>query len=196
MTKSFIENRPEIWKSYKGIKRNNLERTFLAYDRYSESELILEELKRKNFDISSLIVMDYGCAVGDYGITFARNGATAMFYDIDQAAIDFVKYRFQIENLKWYDYEEKYNFLILGEILEHLDDPKSLIQQCIDNGVKLIFTSSYPYRSNDPEDSYWKIPAHSKKALLQQPACRELLEENFEAVTFDGAKKLWFAKPA
>jgi hypothetical protein len=52
----------------------------------------------------------------------------------------------------------KINIAIFGEVLEHLDNPLEVITNFVNNKTKYIFTSSYPFRNDDPNDDYIEIP--------------------------------------
>jgi SAM-dependent methyltransferase len=193
------ENRQKIYDEYAGEKNKILARTMTVYDRYFEANLIINELKRQNIDFATLSVLDYGCACGDYGISLARNGAAVGFIDIVPANVAFAEYRLDRENLK--KIIEVPNFVIFGEVLEHLDHPLEVLKQY---KCKYLFTSSYPFRTDDPNDKYWDgafrgsgLPGdHTKTAFEEQPACREYLEECYNAVrwTEGGGATLWMAK--
>ncbi len=189
------EDRELIWNSFSGEKLYWLERTMCLYNRYHEANLIIDELKFNNVNLKSIKVLDFGCACGDYGMALAREGAVVAFHDIIETAMDLAVYRATLENLncfavKNYHFDE-YNFVIFGEVLEHLDNSLELLESCLNNNVKWIFTSSYPYRSDDPEDKYWKKGGHMPAARLSQKPCRELLEKNYSFVKFDGQLRLW-----
>lgn len=88
-----IEDRQKIYDEYAGEKNGILARTMTVYDRYFEANLIINELKRQSVDFTTLSVLDYGCACGDYGISLARNGAAVGFLDIVPANVTFAEYR-------------------------------------------------------------------------------------------------------
>ena len=190
------ENRKEIWDSLPSENRSLLlERTMCVYNRYFEANHVVDELKKQKIDFSKIKALDFGCACGDYGITLARSGATSDYHDVEEAAMDLAAYRCSLENLphkKVVDYSmSDYNLVIFGEVLEHIDDPLELLQKCKDANVNWILTSSYPYRSDDPEESYWKKEGHTEAARLAQIPCRALLESNYNYIRFDGQLRLW-----
>lgn len=190
-----IEDRQKIYNEYAGEKNGILARTMTVYDRYFEANLIINELKRQSVDFTTLSVLDYGCACGDYGISLARNGAAVGFLDIVPANVAFAEYRLVRENLK--KIIEPPNFVIFGEVLEHLDHPLEVIKQY---KCKYLFTSSYPFRSDDPNDKYWegsdKPGDHTKTACYEQPACREYLAEHYNSIRWPkaGAATLWIER--
>lgn len=187
--------REALWKKYNGDKKPSLERSFLVYDRYDEAGRILKKLKDLGVFKDGLRVLDFGCGVSDYGIFFARLGATVSIFDSSEAAIKFASWRFEQEKLPFsLDLSGEFDLVIFGEVLEHLDSPLSSLEMF---NTKFIFTSSYPYRSNDPNNEYWKRSDHSDSARKKQPECRKFLEENFDRFIIDsgtGQASLWRKK--
>lgn len=188
------EDRQKIWKEYTGPKPDTIRHNFCDYDRYFEAGLIANELKQRGVNFENLLVRDFGCCAGDYGMYFARLGAFVDFEDIDEDALNFVKYRLKLEGLKQRFNHREHHLSIYGEVLEHCDDAYQLLEEDVKEDVPYIFTSSYPYRSDDPEDSYWKGRGHSQQARIDQPKCRALLEENYIKINFGGQRNLWIKK--
>lgn len=190
------EDRQKIWSEYKGPTNRNVKRMFLDYNRYFEAEAIEDTLDAMHIDYKLLNVLDYGCGVADYGIYFARLGSKVCVYDIDEEAIKFVEYRFKNENFKvtFDGVMRNHDLIIFGEVLDHLMDPYGTIKEATDDNVKFIFTSSYPYRSDDPNDAHWRHDHHPKEALQQQTACRELLTQKYNKINYGGQRNLWIRK--
>lgn len=192
------EDRQQIWKDYTGPKPDTIRHNFCDYDRYYEAFLIVGALQKRGVIFKKLEVLDFGCCAGDYGMVFSRLGANVDFVDIDPLARQFVEYRQKLEGKKAFVNSVKpvglYDLTIYGEVLEHCDDALELLTQDVQKEVPYIFTSSYPYRSDDPEDSYWKGRGHSQQARIDQPKCRILLQENYIKINFDGQRNLWIKK--
>lgn len=189
-----LDERKKIWDEYQGVKTPEVRHNFVDYTRYYEAEHIDGILTTKGVEIEKLKVIDYGCCAGDYAIYFARKGAKSYGYDIDESALNFLDYRLKRENLPENSPLNKYDLVIFGEVLEHVDDPFNLIQSYIYQGAKYMFTSSYPYRNDDPQDSYWQGRGHSKMACEQQPQCRKLLETFYKKYNFGGQSNVWIYK--
>lgn len=201
------EPRSEIWDNYiaqGGMNHRIVKRMFLDYERYHEAGLIQKCLDALGEDLNNISIFDYGCGVGDYGIHLLRSGAKSVdFYDFPRS-VKLVQYRLdreKLNNSKIIDADAdshpdflKYNMIIFGEVLEHLDNPAEILALCISCRVKYIFTTSYPYRSENPNDSYWSNPDHGEKARLQIPDCKKLLEDHYDFIKFDGELRLWQLK--
>lgn len=206
-----IENRKQIWADYLaqgGMDHKVVKHMFLAYERYHEASLIRNNLLG---ELAQLRILDYGCGVGDYGILLLREGTKQVdFYDFPRA-LKLVEYRLSLPT-SWGsdsttqdsllinpDIGQKPNFLdydliIFGEVLEHLENPKHILKNVALANVNYIFTSSYPYRSEDPDDPYWSNHDHGDEARLQIPDCKKILESNYSFVKFDGELRLWRRK--
>lgn len=188
------ENRQEIWDNYTGNKPDTIRHNFCDYDRYFEAKLIADELQGMGVDLSQIRVIDFGCCAGDYGMYFARLGSQVHFEDIDDDALSFVSYRLERENLKRRFNHREHDLAIYGEVLEHCDDAFDILKKDVDEDVQFIFTSSYPFRSDDPKDSYWMGRGHSNKARLDQKLCRTLLETYYDKINYGGERNLWIRK--
>lgn len=190
----FKEDRQKTWDEYTGNKPPTIRHNFVDYDRYYEASLIAGALIEKGVNLKNLNVLDFGCCAGDYGMYFARWGAFVHFEDIDEDALKFVDYRLRREGLKRRYNHEEHNLAIYGEVLEHCDDALAILTKDVEDGVRYIFTSSYPYRSDDPNDSYWQGRGHSQQARIDQPACRKILEDHYVMINFGGQRNLWIKK--
>lgn len=197
------EARKKIFDEYYGGGREQsslIIRSFLNYNRYFEADWIIGRLKILfEKDVKGLKVLDFGCGVGDYGLSFLREGSDVTFYDIPYM-IDFAKFRVSHENLTASFYEVPTDFAtlfkgkdvaIFGEVLEHLDNPAAALQACVDNKVQFVFSSSYPYRD---DEAYFHKAGHSLKAWEQEPECKQILESNYDYIVLEGQVRLWSIK--
>lgn len=169
-------------------------RTMMKYDRYRECESIYNFLIKHNIKLKGLDILDFGCGVGDYGIFMARKGAKVTFCDFPEL-INFAKFRCQRENLSCQtifapiqELQKEFDFIIFGEVLEHLNNPLGLLKSI--QGTNLIFTSAYPFKSKKSFDD----PGHLKNAFLQQTKCLNLLNKNYTCHTLNNVAKMWINK--
>jgi 2-polyprenyl-3-methyl-5-hydroxy-6-metoxy-1,4-benzoquinol methylase len=179
-------------------------RTMLRYTRYRKSQTIVDFFDNNHIDMRDMKVLDFGCGVGDYGITLARRGATVTFCDFPEI-IDFVKFRCLQESIKVHFIESagtedeqvspdytalalgKFDLAIFGEVLEHIPAPLQLLQTL--QGVRYIFTSSFPFKR---EVSFHE-PGHSLSAFAEQKQCLQFLEANYTCNTLLSVLKMWCA---
>jgi len=179
--------------------------SWLLYDRYYEANILRRYLLKKG--ITKFHGLDYGCGVGDYGVYLLKHFDCSMdFHDFDYM-LDFVKFRLkdQTFNAKYIiavpsalkdklgDYTdiEKHDLVIFGEVLEHLKNPDEVLEECLDNKVRFVLTTSYPYR----EDlDHFKKGGHLMEAGKLQPVCRKLLENNYNFYNPEGGLRIWELK--
>ena len=173
-------------------------RTMLDYTHYPEAEMLLEALATVGVGPKELRVLDFGCLVADYGITFARRKARVTIYDY-QEPTDFAKFRFAREHLPVEvlhvpdDYPRALtnkDLVIFGEVLEHLENPLQVLQECAERKIPYIFTSKYPYGDN----TYFKYPGHTIAAQQQQPESLRALRASYQEIELRKFARLWKLK--
>ncbi len=107
-------------------------------------------------------ILDVGCGLGY--LTFALNGTenVARGIDVSSNAIERARNNFGdlYENIDLEEFvrvtDEKFDFLIAAEIIEHLQDPMRFVKlafEAIDHGGKLILTT--PNKDYHEADSIW-----------------------------------------
>lgn len=168
-------------------------RTMLDYSRYYEAKYVEKALSSVGVAIPGLRMLDFGCLVSDYGLYFARRGASVAIYD-NETAINFAEFRYAREGFQPLTYRMPTSYdelfrgrelVVFGEVLEHVNDPVVIAKACIDSGVHYMFTSCYPYG----DDKYFALPGHSKKAQQQQGEFIELMETYYQpTITHDKAR--------
>lgn len=173
------------------------------YDRYFEAEKILEEIQNTGVNFHDIVVLDYGAGAGDYGFAFGRQGSGVLFCDTEDFVLDFLRFRWARDGEKFRaaflspdslktQSTTPFQVAIFGEVLEHVEDPRGILEYAHARGARYIFTSSYPFRRQEATDDYWKESGHKEEARLAQPACREFLETNYKKMAnFGGQLNLW-----
>lgn len=196
------EDRKKLLEEYQGDKPHHLIHPWIDYSRYRYSDQIIATLKNRGEDFNKLIVIDYGCGVADYGMEFGRLGSEVWFYD-NPTYLNFVLFRISKEEKQFTHHfldtdlkpeMPKVNVAIFGEVLEHLENPLEVITEFVKADTKYIFTSSYPFRSDSPNDDYWHHPGHSDLPRQQQSAIRGLLFSKYERIQYNGNASLWVKK--
>jgi hypothetical protein len=173
-------------------------RTMLDYSRYFEASNIEKQLVIQRESIRGLRVLDFGCLVSDYGLYYARRGASVAIYDHDNA-VNFAAFRFRRENLHPTIHRiptapdvlfRDRDLVVFGEVLEHLDDTLEIADACIRHDISYIFTSYYPYGG----DRYFALPGHSKLAQGQQHKFIELMATHYSPIVTHDRARLWIRK--
>ena len=170
-------------------------RTMLDYTRYFEAGQIERYLLSQKEDISRMSVVDFGCLVADYGIHFARLNAKVSVYDGEEA-VKFASYRFAREGLPvtacviphgHASLVAGADLVVFGEVLEHIDNPLKVLEACVGQNVRYIFTSCYPFG----DDKYFSLPGHRKSAQTLQPDCIQLLKNHYTMLSLHKKAVLW-----
>ena len=179
--------------SEKGVNRFIL-RTLFDYNRYAECYLLHHFLSQR-FEFKNKNLLDFGCLVSDYGFYFGMLNMHVTLCDLEEH-VDFAGFRLSranINNVKYYapaDYMEltkDQDLAIFSEVLEHLTDPYLLLESCVRNNVKYIFTSMYPYG----DEQYFNLPGHTKEAKEQAPHCIEMLRKSYQEITLMKRRTVW-----
>ena len=111
-------------------------------------------------------VLDVGCSQGIISILAAKNENIVKGIDIEEEAVDFAnklldekypeekeKVTFEFVDFMNYSTEEKFDVIILTEVLEHLENPEDFIKKTkefLNNDGKVIL--SVPFGVNDHPD--------------------------------------------
>ncbi|MFD2131549.1 methyltransferase domain-containing protein [Pseudogracilibacillus auburnensis] len=108
-------------------------------------------------------ILDIGCSQGITSILLGREGKKVFGIDLSETAINDANenlqkedettqklVHFQKENLMLFSFKEKYDCVILGEVLEHINDVQSFFSKAVaqlENNGRLIVTT--PFGIND-----------------------------------------------
>lgn len=171
-------------------------RTMMDYSRYPQAFRIHQKLLELRVPAKNFSVLDYGCLVADYGMYFARLGVRVALYDKRTVATDFARFRFAREKLKARVFPFPTDFskmvkgrrlVIFGEVLEHLENPLGILQECVDQAVPFIYSSCYPFG----DKHYFAMPGHSRSAEAQQADCIKLLKPHYASWILHKREVLW-----
>lgn len=100
-------------------------------------------------------VLDYGCGHGTYGLHMALCGYDVTLADIPHKHFLFLKFLCKKYNIpvKFYDipcsnslaFDEKYDFIINSEVMEHCDDPAIVLRSLVDamNDKSVMYMSVF-----------------------------------------------------
>lgn len=201
MVKQTKQERLAVYNSWVRVTEN-IHRMMFVYDRYHEAEWLIGKIKGYGEDLSQFSVLDFGCGVGDYGISFLEEGSNVLFYDRG-IMLDVVNNRCATLGIERQRYilqgvnnepilKGTINLAVFAEVLEHVKNPLEILKQVIDGQkTKYVFTTAYPYIQ---DDSHFHHKGHTVEALNQQKACAELLEAYYDYERLDGEIRLWTRK--
>lgn len=121
-----------------------------------------KKILRKRFQLDGKKVLDFGCGMGGMTLWYAKNwNCTVHGVDLDPAHIEvaeFLKQKYRLDNVSFLcqnvlekPLEEKYDFIVLNDVAEHIPLPalQSILQQLrasLKDGGE-IFLSFPPWRS-------------------------------------------------
>jgi len=165
----------------------------LRYTRYDKSiELVyyFNQKYRKN-ERKQIKVLDYGCGVADYALSFGVYGYHVTLSDIEGGVVEFAKWRFDKRNLKYdfipvnennmYPAFGQQDIIVAGEVLEHIRDPLRTVRAFHNalpsNGY--LWVSAYPYREKRVGGGHLKEAFDAREGVL------EYLNNNFKKISID-----------
>ncbi len=97
-------------------------------------------------------VLDFGCGIGQDGILFAESGFRVTLSDLPCKTFDFARWRVKkkglsIKLVNSSELEEKYECILCFDVLEHIWDPREVIQylkrHLSDRGILLVTVAFY-----------------------------------------------------
>ena len=171
----------ELMNRYvKGAERQAISH-MLRYTRYDKSmELVcyFNQKYRKN-ERKQVKVLDYGCGVADYGLSFGVYGYHITLSDIEGGAVEFAKWRCKKRNLKYdfipvnennmYPEFGQQDIIVAGEVLEHIREPLRTVRafyNALPSGGHL-WVSDYPYREKKVGGGHLKEAFDAREDVLQ-----------------------------
>jgi ubiquinone biosynthesis O-methyltransferase len=131
-------------KAYKGNKKySGGKDSFFTFSTDDVTEYVI-----KNIDFNSKKVLEVGCGTGNTAYAISKCGVSSLTaIDYAEEAIKTCKNTFNEENLEYKclsieDVSEKYDVIIMQEVIEHLDEPeesiKSLMENLNENGSLIL----------------------------------------------------------
>ena len=163
----------------------------LRYTRYDKSmELVcyFNQKYRKN-ERKQVKVLDYGCGVADYALSFGVYGYHITLSDIEGGAVEFAKWRCKKRNLEYdfipvntsnmYPEFGQQDIIVAGEVLEHIREPLRTVQafyNALPSGGYL-WVSAYPYREKRVGGDHLMEAFDAREDVL------EYLNNNFSKIS-------------
>ncbi len=116
--------------------------------KWTNQRYIMDRLKRYNFLVNILpkdkefSLLEIGCASG-YGLNLIKeNFPLTSLYGIDFSGVAIGRAKeiypaisFKHEDIQTYEFLRKYDYIVMTRTLEHLTDPFSVIDKCLDYAV-------------------------------------------------------------
>jgi len=140
---------------------NEDERDFLKFQFETRRRFLLERIENM---VRSGIILDVGCAQGNYTLTLASGGYLAIGLDIRRSFLKYALWKgepselrnvaFVVANAERMPFRDNvFDCVMLGEILEHLSHPQTLIKEALrtlkNKGIIVITTpNGEAFRSN------------------------------------------------
>ncbi|MGB2864549.1 MAG: class I SAM-dependent methyltransferase [Sedimentisphaerales bacterium] len=163
----------------------------LRYTRYDKGTILVyyfNQKYRKN-DRNQIKVLDYGCGVADYALSFGIYGYQITLSDIEEGVVEFAKWRCKKRNLKYnfipvnvsniYPEFGEQDIIVAGEVLEHIRDPLRTVQafhNALPSGGHL-WVSGYPYKERRISEGHLKEAFDAREGVL------EYLNSNFRKIS-------------
>ncbi len=161
---------------------------YTRYDKGIELVYYFNQKYRKN-DRKQIKVLDYGCGVADYALSFGVYGYDITLSDIEGGVVEFAKWRFKKRNLKYdfipvnvnnmYPELGDQDIIVAGEVLEHVREPLRTVQgfhNALPSGGYL-WVSAYPYIEKRVGGGHLKEAFDAREGVL------EYLNGNFRKIS-------------
>jgi 2-polyprenyl-3-methyl-5-hydroxy-6-metoxy-1,4-benzoquinol methylase len=189
----------ELLNRYIGGAERQAVSHMLRYTRYDKSMELLYYFnqKYKNNNRKQIKVLDYGCGVADYALSFGVYGYYITLSDIEGGAVEFAKWRCKKRNLKYdfipvnasnmYPEFGQQDIIIAGEVLEHIREPLRTVRafyNALPSGGYL-WVSDYPYREKRIGGGHLKEAFDARESVLR------FLNNNFRKIPIGEGHLLW-----
>lgn len=183
-----ISTNQEIIKALQNSTSEYVKNLMIGYNRLDSAYQLLRyfDCRFSQKKKKTLNVLDYGCAVADYGLSFALEEYNVTLCDIKGGNLDFACFRFDRRNLTYsiagvtednfYPDFSNFNIIIAGEILEHLPNPLLASQKI----YKALPEGGYLWLSDYPFIEKELVGDHLPEAAQQRIEVLKFIETNFK----------------
>ena len=180
----------EVFNRYIGRAERQAVSHMMRYTRYDNSTLLLRYFNRryKEKDRKQVKVLDFGCGVADYALSFGVYGYHITLSDIEGGVVEFAKWRCKKRNLNYdfipvnisnmYPEFGQQDIIVAGEVLEHIRDPLRTVQafnSALPSGGYL-WVSGYPYRERRVSTGHLQEAFDARECVLRY------LNDNFRKI--------------
>ena len=180
----------ELLKKYIDQTEKQAVSHMMRYTRYDKSTLLVHYFNRKyrKNDRGQIKVLDYGCGVADYALSFGIYGYHITLSDIEGGVVEFAKWRCRKRNLRYgfipvnidnlYPEFGQQDIIVAGEVLEHIRDPLRTVRtfhSALPSGGYL-WVSGYPYRERKVSSGHLREAFEAREDVLKY------LNDNFRKI--------------
>ncbi|MBK8190002.1 MAG: methyltransferase [Vampirovibrionales bacterium] len=180
-----------LMRNYRDARFFYTARMQLAYSRFPVAAKLAQYFNGRFRPAvrSRLKVLDYGCGVGDYGLSLAVFGYRITLCDIEGGNLDFARWRFEQRGLthdviavsedNLYPDLGAQDIILAGEVLEHVRQPLTVLERCYESlpAGGLLWLSGYPEHAREVGGD------HLPEAAEQREACLGFLQQAFGPAT-------------
>lgn len=180
-----------LMQNYRDARFLYTARMQLAYSRFPVASRLAQYFNSRFLPArrSAIRVLDYGCGVGDYGLSLAVFGYPVTLCDIAGGNLEFARWRFDQRGLahqviavsesSLYPPLGAHEVILAGEVLEHVRQPLTVLERCHESLPVggLLWLSGYPEHAREVGGD------HLREAAEQRDACLGFLQQAFRPAT-------------
>jgi 2-polyprenyl-3-methyl-5-hydroxy-6-metoxy-1,4-benzoquinol methylase len=178
---------PGLLNDYRRAQQLYVARMMMRYNRFRGAFGLIRYMNSQYqpWRRSQISVLDYGCGVADYGLSFALFGYEVTLCDIAGGNLDFAKWRFEQRSLAYqaipvsdtlvYPPLGSHRIVLAGELLEHLRDPLTALNHM----TQALSAGGYLYLTGYPEDAREVGGDHLPEAALMRDSVLNTLKASY-----------------